>query len=92
MEVQRARLVANITNASVSYAERTIYSLQQSRTIATKRVVCNNYHNAQVVTVELNLKIQFTTVKTIRFLLLDSSMTCQHFPSHERFIARCHFT
>jgi len=86
MEVQRTRLIA-ITNASVSCAERTIYSLQQSRIIATKRIVCNNYHNAQVVTMELNLKIQFT-VKTIS----DSSMTCQHFPSHERFIARCHFT
>lgn len=37
----------------------------------------HRYHNAQVVTVELNMKIQFSTVKTIS----GSSMIRQHFPS-----------
>lgn len=44
-----------------------------------KKQFVKNYHNAQVVTVELNIKIQFSTVKTIS----DSSMICQHFPSYE---------
>lgn len=39
--------------------------------------VYDNYHNAQVVTVELNMKMQFTIVKTIS----GSSMVRQHFPS-----------
>lgn len=39
----------------------------------------DNYHNAQVVTVELNIKMQFNTVKTIN----GSNMVRQHFPSQD---------
>lgn len=53
-----------------------------------KQFATNNYHNAQVVTVELNMKMQFSTVKTIS----GSSMIRQHFPSQERFIVRGYFT